>query len=233
MKKVAINQSNYLTWKGYFDIIHDVDFFVFYDDVQFTKNDWRHRNYLKGAAGPQWVSVPAGDDISRRICDVELKSWHWQGKHWKTISHLYGKAPHFGLYKAFLEHVYMERKWEKLSELNQFLIKEIAVRFLGITTTFLQSSDFPRQGKKQEAVLSLLDTLEADLYVSGPAAQAYIEPERFDEHKIKLVWKDYAGYPEYPQFHPPFEHKVSVLDLLFHVGTDAPYYIWGWREVKE
>ena len=47
MKTVAINQSNYIPWKGYFDIIHAADVFVFYDDVQFTKNDWRHRNRVK------------------------------------------------------------------------------------------------------------------------------------------------------------------------------------------
>jgi hypothetical protein len=36
---------------------------------------------------------------------------------------------------------------------------------------------------------------------------------------------DYAGYPEYSQLHPPFEHGVTVLDLLFMVGPGAPQYL--------
>ncbi len=47
---------------------------------------------------------------------------------------------------------------------------------------------------------------------------------------LGLVYKSYSGYPEYPQFYPPFEHHVTILDLLFHTGPDAPYYILGWRE---
>ena len=230
MKKVAINQSNYLPWKGYFDIIHDVDVFIFYDDVQFTKNDWRNRNKVKCAGGLQWFTVPVGDHVHRAIRDVEIRDHHWQIKHWKTLNQAYGKAPHFRDFRGFLESVYLDLRWDSLSELNQHLTRVIASDFLGIRTEWLQSSDLPRQGAKQEAVISLLNAVEAKLYVSGPAAQAYLQPERFEQEGIRLVWKDYSGYPEYPQIHPPFEHCVTILDLLFHTGRDAPYFIWGWRE---
>jgi hypothetical protein len=230
MKKVAINQSNYVPWKGYFDLIHDVDIFVFYDDVQFTKNDWRNRNRVKGANGTHWITIPVGDDWRRSIRDVEIRDHHWQVKHWKTLSQLYGKTPHFKEYRAFLEHLYLDVQWNNLSQLNQHLIETIAREFLRIQTAFLHSSDLPRQGVKQDAVISLLKAVDADLYVSGPAAQAYLQRERFEAEDIQLVWKDYSGYPDYPQIHPPFEHRVTILDLLFHTGRDAPYFIWGWRE---
>lgn len=58
--RVAILQSNYIPWKGYFDIINDVDLFVFYDDVQYTKNDWRNRNKVKISTGTNWLTVPVG-----------------------------------------------------------------------------------------------------------------------------------------------------------------------------
>jgi hypothetical protein len=48
-----------------------------------------------------------------------------------------------------------------------------------------------------------------------------------------LVYKSYEGYPEYPQRHPPFEHAVSILDLLFNAGPDAPEFIWGWRKESQ
>jgi WbqC-like protein len=226
---VAINQSNYIPWKGYFDLIRDSDTFLFYDDVQFTKNDWRNRNKVKSSAGRQWITIPVGSDVRRRICEVALPESRWQEKHWKTLANLYRKAPFFNTYRSFLEDVYLNRKWRNLSHLNQFLIQNIATKWLGIQTIFRQSSDFPSVGQGQERVLSLLASLKADTYVSGPAGKAYLDPIRFREAGIKLVWKDYSGYPEYPQFHPPFEHAVTILDLLFHTGPDAPYYIWGWR----
>ena len=67
MKRVAILQSNYLPWKGYFDIIGSVDEFIVYDRAQYTKNDWRNRNLIKTPQGPSWLSIPVGADISRRI----------------------------------------------------------------------------------------------------------------------------------------------------------------------
>jgi hypothetical protein len=69
----------------------------------------------------------------------------------------------------------------------------------------------------------------ATIYLSGPAGRDYLEVERFAEAGIELRWKDYRGYPEYPQLHPPFLHQVTILDLLFHVGPRAPELIWGWR----
>lgn len=229
MTRVAINQSNYIPWKGYFDLIHDVDVFLFYDDVQFTKNDWRNRNLVKTAAGRQWLTIPVGTDLNRRICDVTLDDPRWQRKHWKTLLQLYARAPFFAHYRPFLEEVYLGREWKRLSELNQFLIRTIARDQLGIRTAFRQASEFPSAGQKQDRVLGLLESVGAGIYVSGPAAKAYLDPDRFRAAGIELVWKDYSGYPEYPQFHPPFEHAVTILDLMLHVGPDAPSYIWGWR----
>jgi hypothetical protein len=230
MKRVAINQSNYIPWKGYFDLIHDVDMFLFYDDVQFTIRDWRNRNLVKTAGGRQWLTIPVGADRHRLIRDVTLNDPRWQRMHWKTLAHLYAKAPFFGHYRGFLEDVYLKRSWKTLSELNQFLIRTVARDYLGIATTFYEASEFASFGKKQDRILSLLKSVEADVYVSGPAAKAYLDVDCFHREGIELVWKDYSGYPEYAQSHPPFQHAVTVLDLLFHTGQDAPFYIWGWRE---
>jgi len=229
VKRVAINQSNYIPWKGYFDLIHDVDTFIFYDDVQFTKNDWRNRNKVKGPKGPQWLSIPVGTDLNRLICDVSLDNSHWQEKHWKTLAQLYSRTPYFDTYRSFLEDVYLNRVWRNLAHLNQFLIQTIATEYLGIRTIFQQSSDFSSSGKGQDRVLSLLKSVKADVYISGPAGKAYLDPVRFREEGIELIWKDYSSYPEYSQSHPPFEHAVTILDVLFHTGPDAPHYIWGWR----
>lgn len=229
-KRVAILQSNYIPWKGYFDIIHDVDLFMFYDDIQYTVRDWRHRNRIKATNGPEWISIPAGDDRNRLICEVELKDASWQAKHWRTLQQNYGKCPHFGLYKAYFEEVYLGHRWTNLSELNHSLIRHISREFLGIRTEFADSRSWHVSGHKLDRLFDLVKQSGATSYLSGPAAKDYIDPERFAQAGIALEWKSYAGYPEYPQRYPPFEHGVSILDLLFNTGPDAPWYIWGWRE---
>lgn len=229
-KRVAILQSNYIPWKGYFDIIHDVDLFIFYDDLQYTKNDWRNRNKIKTNQGVNWITIPVGADANRLICDVEITDATWQTKHWKTLQQFYCKSPHFARYQTFFEDIYLGRQWRNLSELNQHLIRLISVDLLNITTEFRDSREFNLSGQKLERLLELVTKAGAERYISGPAAKDYIESARFAELGIELVWKDYSGYPEYPQRFPPFDHGVSILDLLFNVGPDAPWYIWGWRD---
>jgi WbqC-like protein family len=230
-RRVAVLQSNYIPWKGYFDIIRDADLFVFYDDLQFTKNDWRNRNQVKAVRGCEWISVPVGDSIDRLICDVEITDSTWQAKHWRTLQQNYSRSPHFGRYREYFEHVYLGRRWTNLSELNHSLIRHIAKEFLGINTAFADSRDYQVSGQKLDRLFDLVVKSGAKSYISGPSARDYMVPERFERAGIELVWKDYSGYPSYPQRFPPFEHKVSVVDLLFNVGPESPYYIWGWREI--
>lgn len=232
MNKVAVIQSNYIPWKGYFDIIHDVDLFVFYDDIQYTKNDWRNRNKVKTSQGLCWLTIPVGSREDRLIYEVEINDNSWTKKHWETIKQSYSKAPFFRMYKDFFESVYLNTKWNNLSELNQFLIKTISMEFLGIETKFTDSRQYHAEGHKLDRLIDMLSKVNAELYISGPTAKDYIDETKFSHAGIQLVYKDYAGYPEYPQLFPPFEHAVSILDILFNCGPAAADYIWGWRKVE-
>ncbi len=229
MTRVGIIQSNYIPWKGYFDIIHDVDLFVFYDDVQYTKNDWRNRNRIKTEHGERWLTIPVGKRESRRICDVALPSSPWALDHWRRLEAAYRRAPYFEVYRAYFEEFYLRRPWSTLSEFNQALVTGIARDLLGITTPYVDSRTFHLTQSKGGRVVELLQHVGASMYVSGPSAKAYITDEGFLAAGIRVEWKDYRGYPEYDQFHGPFVHAVTILDLLFHTGPLAPYYIWGWR----
>lgn len=228
-RRVGIIQSNYIPWKGYFDIIHDVDLFVFYDDVQYTKNDWRNRNRIKTAHGERWLTIPVGKRESRQVCEVALPATDWAQDHWRRLEAAYGCAPFFEAYRAYLESFYLHRSWTMLSEFNQALITGIARDLLGITTPFVDSRQFALTQRKGGRVVELLQAVGATTYVSGPSAKAYITDEGFLAAGITVEWKDYLGYPVYDQVHGPFAHAVTILDLLFHTGPDAPHYIWGWR----
>lgn len=224
-KRVAILQSNYLPWKGYFDIVNMVDEFIFHDDLQFTKNDWRNRNRIKTPRGPQWITIPCGSNERRLICEVTLDDPGWQKKHWNAIQEHYRKAEHFEAYRPFFEDFYLNRKWGSLSELNQYLVRNIAEQFLNAETQFRDSREFDARLRKGERVLELLEKTGADEYVSGPAAKDYLDEAEFEKKGIRLTWVDYAGYPEYRQAFPPFEHAVSIIDLLFHEGPRATEFM--------
>jgi len=226
---VAVLQSSYIPWRGYFDLIHDADVFVFYDDVQYTVNDWRNRNRIKTANGVVWLTIPVGNQNDRRICDVELKDSSWMRKHWMTIEQSYGRAPHFADVAGFLRDVYA-RVWPSLSDLNQTLTKTIARDWLGIGTEFRDSREFALDGSKSDRLLSLLQQLGATQYISGPAAKAYLDVAAYERAGISVTWKDYPTYPEYAQLHGPFVPDVSIVDLLMCCGDTAPDYIWGHRE---
>ena len=232
MRTVVILQSNYIPWKGYFDLIHDADVFVFYDDLQYTKNDWRNRNKIKTAQGVKWLTVPVGIDKNRLICEVEIKDESWQKKHWETIRQSYAKCEFFKMYQSFFEDIYINTVWKTLSQLNQEFIKRISTEILNIETKFVDSREFHAEGKRLDRLLDIVAKTDAECYITGPAAKDYIDASRFHALGVELIWKDYSNYPEYHQNYPPFEHGVSVLDLIFNVGPAASDYIWGWREDK-
>jgi glutaredoxin-related protein len=225
MKKIAIVQSNYLPWKGYFDMIAAVDEFILYDDVQFTKNDWRNRNRIKTPQGLQWLTVPVGQGIKRRIRDVELPNEKWQIKHWKTLETNYRRALHFDEVAAFIYSLYFDQSYTHLSQLNRRFIEAICY-YLGINTAIRNSCDYILlDGSKTQRIADLCAQAGGTEYISGPAAKDYIEENVFKEHGIKLTWFGYSGYPEYPQLWGEFIHGVTILDLLFNCGKDAPRYM--------
>ncbi|MBE6444174.1 MAG: hypothetical protein E7020_05875 [Alphaproteobacteria bacterium] len=228
-KKVAILQSNYIPWKGYFDIIAAVDEFIFYDEMQYTKNDWRNRNKIKTPSGLHWLSIPVATKghISHdvRIMDAKIIDRKWANSHWSTIKQFYKKAPFFKDYADVFEKVYKECEQEEyLCKVNYKFIDAIN-KILGINTKISFSQDYGLIEGKTERLVDLVKKAGGTEYLSGPAARDYIKANLFEKENIKLSWMDYSGYSEYPQLNPPFEHGVSILDLIFNCGLDARKYM--------
>jgi hypothetical protein len=228
-KKVAILQSNYIPWKGYFDIIASVDDFIFYDEMQYTKNDWRNRNKIKTPNGLHWLSIPVATKghLSQnvRIMDAKIVDKNWTKSHWNTIEQFYKKAPYFKEYKSFFENLYSECANENyLCNVNYKLILAIN-EILGIKTKISFDKDYGLIEGKTERLVDLVQKANGTHYLSGPAAKNYIDEKLFKEANIELEWMDYSNYPEYPQLYPPFEHGVSILDLIFNCGSEARKYM--------
>lgn len=229
-KKIAILQSNYIPWKGYFDLINIVDEFIFHDDVQYTHGDWRNRNKIKTQRGTAWLSVPCGKSEKRLICEVVLNDSSWQKEHWAKIEANYKKTKYFNDYKDFFKDIYLGIKWENLSELNQYIIKKISKEILDIDTKFDDSRNYYLQSRKADRVLELLKKVDATVYLSGPSAKNYLEEDIFIQNNIGLEWMDYSGYNEYTQLHPPFNHEVSILDLIFNEGPNTTKFMKSFKD---
>lgn len=226
-KKVAIVQSNYIPWKGYFDLIHAVDEFILYDDVQYTKRDWRNRNLIKTQAGLQWLSIPIEVKGNRfqAVKDARVSAPNWGEKHWNSLTAAYGRAPYFREYKSIFEDLYRGPSPEMLSEVNFRFIRTIC-SILGIHTRIRFSMDYDfARGDKNAQLVSLCELAGATDYLSGPAAAVYLDAAAFTQQAITLSLFDYSGYPAYRQAHPPFAHGVTVLDLIFNEGPQSTRYL--------
>jgi hypothetical protein len=226
MKKVAIVQSNYIPWKGYFDLVAGVDEFILYDDVQYTRRDWRNRNQVKTPRGVQWMTVPVSvkGRYLQSIRETRVEGEAWAATHWRTLEANYARSAHFGEVAAFLRPLYLERRHPMLSGLNRAFIEAVCA-YLGIRTRLTDSADYRLADGRTERLADLCAQAGATEYVSGPSARSYLDQSAFRQRGIGVRWFDYAGYPEYPQLWGEFTHGVTILDLLFNCGRDAPRYM--------
>ncbi|MEY4395767.1 MAG: hypothetical protein RL595_3016 [Planctomycetota bacterium] len=226
-KLVAILQSNYIPWKGYFDLIRSVDEFILYDEVQYTKRDWRNRNKIKTSDGIQWLTIPVEvkGKYFQRINETLISDPAWAKNHWTRLKCAYGKAAFFKQYQQMLESLYLGHDFKLISEVNELFIRKLCEVF-GISTSITQSTHYPTQTEDpSERLLQICLQAKATCYVSGPAAKDYLNVDIFKTNGITVEWMDYCGYQEYPQLNPPFDHYVSVLDLLLNVGPDAQAFM--------
>lgn len=225
-RRVAILQSNYIPWKGYFDIIRAVDLLVVLDDAQFTKNDWRNRNLIRTRSGLLWLTIPV-QTAGRfgQAIDQTVIARPWARRHAETIRQAYAKARNFTTVWPKLAELYQSVAEETmLSNVNTMLLRGLC-DMLEINTPFVTARSLGVAGRRGERVLALCRAVGATSYLTGPSARSYLHPRDFEEAGIELLYADYSGYPEYPQVHGGFEHGVSVIDLLLNVGWDAPRYL--------
>jgi len=194
---------------------------VLYDDMQYTRRDWRNRNRIKTPAGLQWLTVPVmvKGRFEQSIRDTRIDGTGWAQRHWRALECSYRRARAFDATAAWLEPLYRGR-WTHLSALNRALIEIVCAR-LGVATRLSNSWDYVLAADRSERLASICEQAGAQIYVSGPAARGYLDEALFRRRGITVEWFDYGPYREYPQLWGAFEHQVSIVDLLFNVGADA------------
>lgn len=225
-KKVAVVQSNYIPWKGYFDLINMADEFILYDDVQYTRRDWRNRNKIKTKDGLMWLSIPVNSkgNYSQPIKETTISEPTWNSRHWKSIASSYTGARYFNDYKELFENLYLGSSETHLSQINFRFIAAVC-EFLNIRTKISWSMEYHLIAGKTERLVDLCQQARATTYISGPTAKGYLDETLFRQVGISVQYIDYGGYPEYDQLFPPFHHQVTVLDLIFNAGSHARKYM--------
>ncbi len=219
--RVTILQPSYLPWLGFFDQMHRSDQFVLYDDVQFTRRDWRNRNRVRIRDGSVWLTVPVIQKNKYEQSLLETKidnSTSWKRKHLETIRCHYSKAPFFELYFPWCEKIF-NSEWEYLLDLSMETIEYLREQ-LKIDTPLLRSSELGGEGNKTQRLISICKQLEATQYLSGEAAKDYISEKDFADQGIKLEYQEYQ-HPEYQQRYTGFVPFLSTLDLLFNCGEKS------------
>ncbi len=223
--RIAIIQSCYVPWKGFFDLIGRCDEYVIFDRVQYAKRHWHNRNRIKTAAGLEWLTIPvlSKGRYAQPIDEVEIEK-PWTERHWRALELAYRRAPFFEALAPTVRSWYERADKEKrLTDVNALFLREIA-NLLGLGTRIVRDTGYPSHGGKTERLLGIARAAGADRYLSGPSARAYFDEAAFTAAGVAVEWMSYEGYPEYPQLHGKFEHEVSVLDVLFSTGPDAPRY---------
>ena len=226
-KKLIITQSNYIPWKGFFDSMAAVDEIMLYDDMQYTRRDWRNRNKIKTANGTQWLTVPVEvkGKFFQKIKETRISDENWTKDHLNLLRQNYCHSKYFKEIFPMVESWYNKAAgFEYLSEINGYFLRVIA-DYLHIDTPITWSSDYQLAEGKTERLVDLCVQRGASDYYSGPAAKNYMDESLFEAANINVHYWDYSGYDEYEQLYPPFDHAVSILDMIFNLGDKTTDYM--------
>jgi hypothetical protein len=224
--RVGIIQSSYIPWRGYFDFIKSVDVFIIFDDIPYPNGrTWRNRNQIKTPTGLKWLTVPirpGQSGIPMELVEIGESPFPWRDSHYALLERSLGPAPFFqdalNIWK-----VEAYRPHHLISQLNRRLIESIC-EYLDIRTKIISSSDFHVCGAKTKRLISLVQAIGGDTYLSGPVADEYLDKSLFAANDIRLEYKTY-DYPEYTQLWGDYVPNVSVLDVIANLGKESKNYI--------
>lgn len=222
MKRIAIIQSSYIPWKGFFDFISNCDVYIIYDSAAFSKGHWHNRNKIKRAHGSPWLTIPVktADRMGQPLDEVSVADG-WAEKHWDIIARSYQDAAHFNTEGGELKKLFKSLAREPLlTRINEGFLRWITAQ-LGLNTQILRDRSFSFSGDRTDRLVQLCKAVEATHYLSGPSAREYLDVRQMQLADVAVEWMKYGPYRTYPQPHGNFVHEVSVVDTLLCTGPEA------------
>ena len=220
---VTIHQPDFLPWLRFFSRWKESDVYIVFDNVQFVRRGWHHRDKIKTAHGVKWLTVPVKKKSRyyQKINEVEI-DYHesWQQSHFGIVKAAYSKAKSFDLVFDALTNIYSKNHCF-LIDLNMDFLKFCAAQ-LGIDTPVLKASSYSVMGTKSEKLLGLVNAVGGSVYLTGTGSRDYLDEKIFLDAGVEVKWQEYES-PIYPQLHGEFEKMLSVLDYL--MVSPRPYDI--------
>ena len=150
--RIAIIQSCYVPWKGFFDLIGRCDEYVIFDSARYVRRHWHNRNRIKTANGVEWLTIPviSKGRYDQPIDEVEIEK-PWAEKHWRALELAYRRAPFFAALSPTVRLWYERAEKEtRLTEINSIFLREIA-QLLGLTTRITRDTSYPSQEPRPNA----------------------------------------------------------------------------------
>ncbi|WP_367343968.1 WbqC family protein [Methanomethylovorans sp.] len=217
---IAIHQPNYLPYLGFFDKMRKSDVFVIYDDAQFTKSDYHHRNKIRIFNSWKWLTVPViknrvplNEIIINNTFKIKNKPWH--ESHFLEIHNNYAKSAFFWQYSDEVKEIYAN-KYDKLIDLNMELILFLKSAF-DIKTPFVFSSELGFDSTSTDKLIDIIKELDGGTYLSGIGGLKYLEMEKFKNNNIHVEVQNFK-HPVYNQCYKGFVSDLAAIDLLFNCG---------------
>lgn len=220
MRTIAIMQPYFFPYMGYWQLIHAVDRFVIYDDVNYIKAGWVNRNRLLINGEPAYITAPLQHPSPfKRICDIALQpSPVWRDKLVKMVELTYRRAPHFSEAFPVVERLIRYEAGNLADYLGHQL--QALAAFMGIKTEFVVTSRCYENEhlSGQARVLDICKREEAGIYINAQGGQALYDAEKFRSAGIDLRFIAMRQLP-YKQRRVEFVPNLSIIDTLMEVGS--------------
>jgi len=220
--KYAIMQPNFLPWAGYFNLLKKVDEFIFFDDVQFSKNSWNNRNLILLKNKKIWMTVPLkksklNTNLNHKKIDYKT---NWKKKITNLVMQSYAKHPFKHNLKELFDFI-NDLNCDVLSDLNILIIKFISDK-LKIESKFSLSSNFNIDKKRTDKIIGILETTKATEYISPFGAKDYLTEDEFKKKtNIKLIINNFIPKSYNQMNSSQFVSHLSMVDVIGNIGWDG------------
>ncbi|MCU7618711.1 WbqC family protein [Chryseobacterium sp. PBS4-4] len=235
--KVAVMQPYFFPYSGYFSLIHSVEHFMFFDDVQYIKKSWMSRNRLLNIEKEEPYFIRPTlikPDYKALFTTVKLDNAdNWKVKLIEQLNGYKNKAPFFTPIKIIIEEI-LELQYDHLTEFNINSTITIS-KALGLTTKFDKYTDhnfwFEEKPGEGDWGRIVAKEIGATHYINSSGGESFIFPEKFTEIDMKLGFIQ-PKLQVYSQLTSSFLPGLSIIDVLLFNGIEETARMIANYEIK-
>lgn len=216
--RIAVSQSNYVPWLGYFSLMTKCDLFIVHDGLAFSKGSFRNRNRV-GIDKLHWITVPVKKFVlGTPISQIEVTPSQWADLHIRRIEHLLGNLPFYeSESKFFTSKLRSLQPLGSISKINIALIRSV-IDYLDLQVQILTLDQDYDQQEKNLRLVNLVRDYNGSCYVSSIQANRYLRPSIFESFGINLIIENYRDYIYALESQSRLD--VSVIQTLMHLGRE-------------